>query len=148
MIIAVRTPPPPHPYNSWKDPAERIMSILNLALQAVGLMGELLKTDELEESIKESSAIKGIRNLANEKVKHEVIESMKATKSLLKELLEWLTLKEKQFKVNEAATEEEIDTLPYILNVHGRLLFSEKISSVDALIRWWTLLLRCVDAFY
>ncbi len=33
MIIAVRTPP----YNSWKDPAERIMSILNIAMQGVGL---------------------------------------------------------------------------------------------------------------
>ena len=32
-------------------------------------------------------------------------------------------------------------TLPYLVNVRGRLLFSEKISRVDALIRWWTLLL-------
>ena len=31
-------------------------------------------------------------------------------------------------------------TLPYLINVHGRLLFSEKISRVDALIRWWTLI--------
>ena len=34
LLIAVRTPP----YNSWKDPAERVMSILNLGLNAVGLM--------------------------------------------------------------------------------------------------------------
>jgi len=33
-LVAVRTPP----YNSWKYPAERIMSELNLALQAVGVM--------------------------------------------------------------------------------------------------------------
>ena len=32
-------------------------------------------------------------------------------------------------------------TLPYLINVHGRLLFSEKISRVDALIRWWTLII-------
>ena len=31
-------------------------------------------------------------------------------------------------------------TLPYLINVHGRLLFSEKISREDALIRWWTLI--------
>ena len=31
-------------------------------------------------------------------------------------------------------------TLDYLINVHGRLLFSEKISRVDALIRWWTLI--------
>ena len=30
-------------------------------------------------------------------------------------------------------------TLHYLINVHGHLLFSEKISRVDALIRWWTL---------
>ena len=34
MVVAVQTPP----YNSWKDPAERIMSILNNGLQSVGLM--------------------------------------------------------------------------------------------------------------
>ena len=34
MLVAARTPP----HWSWKDPAERIMSILNLGLQCVGLM--------------------------------------------------------------------------------------------------------------
>ena len=34
ILIAVRTPS----YNSWKDPAERIMSILNLGLNSVGLI--------------------------------------------------------------------------------------------------------------
>jgi len=38
MAIAVRTPL----YHSWKDPAERVMSSLNLALQAVGLSREKL----------------------------------------------------------------------------------------------------------
>ena len=33
FLCAVRTPP----HNSWKNPAERIMSILNLALQGVGI---------------------------------------------------------------------------------------------------------------
>ena len=31
-------------------------------------------------------------------------------------------------------------TLDYLINVHGRLLFSEKISRVDTLIKWWTLI--------
>ena len=31
-------------------------------------------------------------------------------------------------------------TLHYLINVYGRLLFSEKISRVDALIRWWTII--------
>ena len=36
--------------------------------------------------------------------------------------------------------EMETLTLDYLINVHGRLLFSEKISRIDALIRWWTLI--------
>ena len=35
-IIAVKTPPG----HSWKNPAERIMSILNLGMQLVGMMRE------------------------------------------------------------------------------------------------------------
>ena len=42
MVLAVRTPP----YNSWKDPAERVMSLLNLGLPAVGLMRQEI-TDPL-----------------------------------------------------------------------------------------------------
>ncbi len=33
FLCAIRTPP----YNSWKNPAERIMSLLNLALQGAGV---------------------------------------------------------------------------------------------------------------
>jgi len=41
--MAVRTPP----YNSWKNPTEQVMSELNLALQAVGMMREKLATASL-----------------------------------------------------------------------------------------------------
>ena len=34
LLVAVRTPPG----HSWKNPVERIMSILNLGLQCIGLM--------------------------------------------------------------------------------------------------------------
>lgn len=34
LLILARTPPG----NSWKNPAERVMSVLNLALQSVGMM--------------------------------------------------------------------------------------------------------------
>ena len=43
MVLAVRTPP----YHSWKDPAERIMSILNIALQGIGLVRNEM-TEEIE----------------------------------------------------------------------------------------------------
>ncbi|CAB4000679.1 Hypothetical predicted protein [Paramuricea clavata] len=43
FLCAVRTPP----YHSWKNPAERIMSILNCALQSVGLMRTSTDKEEL-----------------------------------------------------------------------------------------------------
>ena len=42
FFCAVRTPP----YNSWKNPAERIMSILNLALQGVGIARAKTSSEE------------------------------------------------------------------------------------------------------
>ena len=39
-----------------------------------------------------------------------------------------------------SASHMHAPTLPYLINVCGRLLFSENISRVDALIRWWTLI--------
>ena len=38
------------------------------------------------------------------------------------------------------ACRTSVITLHYLINVHEQLLFSEKISRVDTLIRWWTLI--------
>ena len=48
MVMAVQT----LPYNSWKDPAERIMSILNRGLQAVGLMRAPIEDDDIVSALK------------------------------------------------------------------------------------------------
>ena len=63
MVVAVRTPP----YASWKDPAERIMSILNIGLQAVGLMrSEIPRSDnnDIESGLKKRKSMKDIRAYA------------------------------------------------------------------------------------
>ena len=60
MIIAVRTPP----YNSWKDPAERIMSISNIAMQGVGLAREKM-SNETEQQLADCSSMKQIRAQAD-----------------------------------------------------------------------------------
>lgn len=44
MVVLARTPPG----SSWKNPAERVMSQLNLALQSVGLMRSTASTPEQE----------------------------------------------------------------------------------------------------
>ena len=55
MLIAVRTPP----HNSWKNPSERIMSILNQGLQCVGLMRQKC-LEEIEKKMNNASSMKDI----------------------------------------------------------------------------------------
>ena len=59
FLVAVRTPP----FNSWKNPAERVMSELNLALQAVGLMRRKM-SDELEKAIEGCNSMSAVRESA------------------------------------------------------------------------------------
>ena len=102
MIIAVRTPP----YNSWKDPAERIMSILNIAMQGVGLAREKM-SDKTEQQLTDCKAqadcAPGIRE--------EVLYSVAKVKVLLRSLFMRLNLKGKSFIVQESASDEEIESL-------------------------------------
>ena len=69
MVLAVRTPP----FHSWKDPAERIMSILNIALQGIGMVRSEMK-EEIEKEFLKCNGLKDIRKLAeqNDKVKTEI----------------------------------------------------------------------------
>ena len=56
-LAAVRTAP----YQSWRNPVERIMAILNLALQRVGLMREKMPPN-FEAAISSCKSDKDIRN--------------------------------------------------------------------------------------
>ena len=47
MLVLARTPPG----SSWKNPAERVMSQLNLALQTVGMMRKRC-VDDMENILK------------------------------------------------------------------------------------------------
>ena len=58
MVLAVRTPP----QNSWKDPAERVMSILNVGLHAIGLMRDKIENLSLEHRLKSAKNMKEIRD--------------------------------------------------------------------------------------
>ena len=55
LLVAVRTPPG----NSWKNPVERIMSILNLGLQCIGLMRAEMN-EECEEIMKYCNSMEDI----------------------------------------------------------------------------------------
>uniref|UniRef100_U9SFI0 Uncharacterized protein n=1 Tax=Rhizophagus irregularis (strain DAOM 181602 / DAOM 197198 / MUCL 43194) TaxID=747089 RepID=U9SFI0_RHIID len=80
-LVAVRTPPG----HSWKNPVERIMSILNLGLQC---MAE--KTPSLKEGLK---------------------QNLNPMITLLNDVFEQLQLKDENFKIFEDASELDIDIL-------------------------------------
>ena len=67
MLVAVRTPP----FNSWKDPAERVMSVLNFGAQGVGLMRQELPI--LQPVIKNCNNMKSIRRVHQDNPDAKVI---------------------------------------------------------------------------
>ena len=94
MLSAIRTPP----YHSWKNPVERIMSVINIALQCVGLMRQPM-SQELEKVISSCKTMKEIRNAAETcpAVIRGMLESVKPVKELVGALIQKLHLKEQPF---------------------------------------------------
>ncbi|CAG8482011.1 8641_t:CDS:2, partial [Scutellospora calospora] len=104
-FVAVRTPP----QHSWKNPVERIISILNLRLQCIGLMRGKM-SDNLEKLISKANTMKAIRYLAenNPTLKDAFIESIQQPIYLICSIFEHQSLKEVPFETFDAATENEI----------------------------------------
>ena len=106
LLCAVRNPP----YHSWKNPVERIMSILNLALHGVGLM-RVHMSDKFETLIKSCNSMKAIREAAEQHpgLREALLDSIEPVKALLSGLFLRLKLKEDPFSVFTAASTAEID---------------------------------------
>ena len=106
FICAVRTPP----HHSWKNPVERIMTILNIALNAVGIMRS--ETNSFDDKLKSAQSLKDLRKLNDlPGFKQEYLKSLNDVKKLLQALFVQLKLSDKYFKVFDAASEEAIDNL-------------------------------------
>lgn len=73
------------PNNSFRNPVERIMSLLNVELQAVGVMRGT-KSDEFEAVLKKVNSMEEIRKVAREKegFKEEFLSSMSPPIELIK----------------------------------------------------------------
>ena len=86
------------------------MSILNIAMQAVGMMR---RETSLDEKLKCTSNLKDIRKLTEELsgFKEAYLESLKDAKQLLEKLFIKLKLKDKYFKVFQPASEHDIEQL-------------------------------------
>ena len=72
------------PYHSWRNPVERVMSVLNLGLQCVGLAREKMP----EEFEKEVASLNELRKIAerNEEIVGAVKDSLSPVKILLTDI--------------------------------------------------------------
>lgn len=104
FLVAGRTAP----RHSWLNPAERIMSILNIALQNVALMQE--SRSEVEQALRGANSMSEIRSKAakNADLKTAWIQSVNTLINLLAERTSKMTLKEKPIAVHKAATDDEV----------------------------------------
>ena len=112
FLLSVQTPP----QHSWKNPVERVMSLLNIAMQGLRLMREECSTCEgLLNTVSSMESIRGLTT-SHPKMKDEVIESTKQAKELLKNSFSQLRLKDEPFSTIEAASEEKLLKFAQLLN--------------------------------
>ena len=108
-LIAARTAP----NNSFRNPVERIMSLLNIGLQAVGIMREKMSNDQFEVLMKTANSMEDVRKIAmrEENFKKEFISSMSAPIELIKSIFRSLKLKGRSVQSLESATDDDIEKL-------------------------------------
>ena len=105
VLIAGRTAPS----HSWANPVERVMSVLNIGLQSVGVMRAKVG-DNLEKALVKCSSLKEIR-VEWAHYKEDVKLSLSPTKELISDVLKRLELKRKKFEIFNSASDEEISDL-------------------------------------
>jgi len=122
LLIAVRTAP----NHSWTNPAERIMSTLNLGLQGVALKRDSM-SPESEALFDTANTLDDIRKKAQEsnELETELKGSITGIKEILMNRTERLKLKENKFKCHNPANKEKIDEL---FEVKLKVLFYTFIS--------------------
>ena len=121
FLVAART----CPTMSWKNVVEKIMCILNLALYGVALVRSSMGQMEAEIR-KVSGSMASIRAGAAADVSVDLMAACKLSVQPVKDLLhnrfEKLDLKGKQFRIFEAATQDELtDMLSFALVVDSQL---------------------------
>ncbi|GES98595.1 hypothetical protein GLOIN_2v1782174 [Rhizophagus clarus] len=105
-FVAIRTPP----QHSWKNPVERIMSILNLGLQSVGLMRTEMN-DDSERLMSKCGTMNEIRKKAEENptLKVDLNASLQAPINLVRSVFDRQFLKDEPLKTFTAASETEME---------------------------------------
>ena len=126
-LCAARTAP----YHSYRNPAEQVMSILNMGLQSVGVAHDRM-VDSSEEAIKSCNGVAKLRIIAEKhNLCEDILDSIEPVKVLLSKITERLQLKDKKFNVMQLASEElqnEVWSCLNRLDSEFNLSYSEKIS--------------------
>ena len=121
-LCAARTAP----CHSWRKPAERMMSIVNLGLQCVGMMrGQMFPEDEA--AIAHCNSMSQIRLASGKRpdLIPAILDSIAPVKILLSDILQRLELHGEKFRVFPAASEQEMKDL-----------WSALIDDVDATLKY------------
>jgi hypothetical protein len=103
ILIAGRTAP----FHSWANPVERIMAIVNLGLQCVGVMRKKMESD-FEKCVSHCNSLKELRTQCSE-YKEDVAATLEPVKELLISILTRLKLHDKNFEIFQSASELEIN---------------------------------------
>ena len=82
------------PFHSWRNPVERVMSVLNLGFQSIGLMRKQVES-ELESVISKCHNMKQLRAAATKEpaLVDAVTDSMSLVEILVSDTIRCLTLK-------------------------------------------------------
>ena len=128
MLIAIRTAP----NHSWVNPAERCMSILNLALQHVALARSEMEK-KYESKAKNKSSLTALRNLAlyDPEFKEAFAQSMGDVRDLVNDRFSRMHLKEEPVITYKGASEEEIDGDLRIVNTFTDSTISKENNTKD-----------------
>ena len=106
MLISLHTAP----CNSWANPVERVMSIVNIGLQGMGIMRTRM-SDEFEKVTKGENVKQLMEIIESDQFKQELKDSLATPIELLNSQMQRFSLKGKSFEIFTPASEAEIDVL-------------------------------------
>ena len=98
---------------SFRNPVERCMSLLNLGLQAVGMMRSPMQEEEFEKAMKSCDTMSDLREAAKEHpaLEEALKQSLKQPMELLVDVFTRLSLKGEKVEMGQPATEDEMEQL-------------------------------------
>lgn len=133
LLISSRTAP----HQSYRNPAERIMSHLNLALQSCALSRQAM-TPALEMRMKSLNSMKAVRAAASRdpSLKPALMEAVKPAMDGVKDMFGRLKRNEEAFRVRSAATEDDVTSLVEILQLIEPEITTLDVASAVKMTKW------------